>query len=125
MKKALVSIVISALSLTAPTSISGQTSPPPSNSGTTTIILIPKRPPTVKRSPGKTVIECTYSNGMLTFQPSDFYDVLTVTVSNLDKPEEWCEIVTDSDNTIILEEGYGYQISATTADGKTFTGFID
>lgn len=70
-------------------------------------------------------IECMYGSGVLTFLPADFYEMLTVTVSEMDGTDEWVEIITDDANTILLDESHSYNITAVTPDGRIFAGTVD
>lgn len=83
----------------------------------------PNKP--IKRSSSKYYIEYTYSNGVMTFLPADFYEMLTVTVSEMDGTDEWVEIITDDANTILLDESHSYNITAVTPDGRIFAGTVD
>lgn len=89
------------------------------------IVLVPKTSTTIKRAPSRMCIECVYGSGVLTFLPADFYEMLTVTVSEMDGTDEWVEIITDDANTILLDESHSYNITAVTPDGRIFTGTVD
>jgi len=124
MKKALF-LLICAWLVNAPLSVQADNgNNPPTTEPIKVLHPVPPSKP-IKRAPTKHVIECTYVNGILTFLPDEFYQVLTVTVSNLDKQDEWIEIITHEDNTIMLEEGYNYIITAATPEGQTFQGYIN
>jgi len=62
---------------------------------------------------------------VLYFMPADFYEILEVTIHIEDNGEKWTEIISNDNNSILLEEGVSYKIIAKTPEGQIFIGYIN
>lgn len=78
-----------------------------------------------KRAPGAAYIEYSFSDGILTFEESSLYKILSVTIQSLETGDEWYGTVSNANPSVAYTDVPGvYSVTCISNLGQIFVGEI-